>query len=321
MARFALPILLSLFSAVASASLMFDNTALLKRIEAGAVASGSDRLIVIEDGKVLLNTDFGRPAKVQSVQSISKSVCAIAIGVLLDRGQIRSVDEPMSTWIPSWRSHPAKSKITLRMILSHTSGLPNDTELGKAADRIEFAINRELVAAPGEKFIYSNVGSALFQHVIASASGMSVEAFVDQVLFVPLGIMKRSWAKDERGHEGTGGGLSMVSTDLVKIGEMMLGGGIFDGETVLSRASHDLIVTKSQGLEDYGLLWWLKLPQNQDSKRFRVHVAAGWGGQYIVVFPEKKLIAVRTRDPETISEANEAKQSFGEFVDLVSQWR
>ena len=308
-------------TALTSGAFAADNTELLRHLEAGAIESGSDHLTVIENGRVLYSNRFGQTEKVQSVQSITKSVCALAIGVLLDRGAIRTIEEPMSAWIPAWKSHPEKSKITLRMILSHTSGLPNDAELGNARDRIEYAIQRDLVAAPGEKFIYSNVGSALFQHVIASASGQSVESFVDQFLFLPLGITDRSWYKDELGHEGTGGGLSMRPSDLIKIGEMMLASGLYAGKQVVSALTHQLILKKSQTLVDYGLLWWLKLPKRPSASEFRAYTAAGWGGQYITVFPEKNLIAVRTRDPFTIDENNEEQQSFGTFIDLVTRWQ
>ena len=72
-----------------------------------------------------------------------------------------------------------------------------------------------------------------------------------------------------------------------------------------------LLVERSQPYFRYGLLFWL------DSALFS---ARGWGGQYIVVFPAKHLIAVRTKDPGSIDLEKLPKQAFRDFRQLVSQW-
>jgi CubicO group peptidase (beta-lactamase class C family) len=322
-------VIISLMGGLSSASAA-DNSALIRRMHEGAQKSGSDRLVITENGHTLLDDHFGQTdvrGPLQSVMSITKSVCALAIGILQDRGAIKSVDQPASTWIPEWKQDPVRSKITLKMLMTHTSGLPDDEAIGDASNRIDYATKIPLVAAPGEKFIYSGVGSALLQTVIAQASGQTLTAFIDEALFAPLGITDREWLTDATGHEKTGGGLSLRSSDLLKIGELMLGQGMYHGQRIVSAQRVSEMTTKSQSLEDYGLMWWLKNPNSpatsliKPSQKFKVFHAAGWGGQFIIVYPEKKLIVIRSRDPKTIDEKKMDEQEFGQLPWLATEWQ
>ena len=312
----------SIFLLAVSSAQAGDNKGLIETIQAGARASGSDRLIIVEKGQTLVDESFGKVEKMQSVMSVTKSVCSLSIGILMDRGAIKSIEQPASDWIPSWKDDAVRSKITLRMLMTHTSGLPDDNAIADAEDRIEFASKVALVAAPGEKFLYSGVGSALLQTVIAQASGQTLTQFVDEALLLPLGITSREWLMDKTGHEKTGGGLSLVPSDLLKIGEMMLARGVYHGKRIVSVKSYQRMITKSQTLEDYGLMWWLKNPQaNKGAKTFKVFMAVGWGGQFIIVYPEKDLIVVRTRDPKKIEEGKMSEQEYGDLAPLVAEWK
>lgn len=321
--RFFSPALLGLTLTFAlSSAHAGENSKLIETIQAGAKASGSDRLIIVEKGHTLVDEKFDQVEKVQSVMSITKSVCSLAIAILMDRGAIRSVDQPASDWISSWKNDQIRSKITLRMLLTHTSGLPDDNAIGEAEDRIEFASKVPLVSAPGEKFLYSGVGSALLQTVITQASGQTLTQFVDEALLHPLGITSRDWLMDKTGHEKTGGGLSLIPSDLLKIGELMLGRGVYKGTRLVSLKSYQRMITKSQELEDYGLMWWLKNPSARTgAKDFKLFLAAGWGGQFVIVYPDKGLLVIRTRDPKTIEESKMGEQDYGDLPKLVSEWK
>ena len=298
-----------------------NNQDLINRIVARARDSGSDYLTIIENGHTRYQGRFTQTEKLQDLQSVTKSISAIAVGILLDQGKIESLNEPMWHWIPSWRKHKQKSKITLKMILSQMSGLPDSSVIYTAPDRIDFAEHSDLVAEPGTKFIYSSVGSALLQCVIARAAGMSVSEFSRRQIFAPLGITRFEWHKDEAGQEKTGGALSMIPSDLAKIGTMLLNGGTYQGKTIMSLDSISKIRHKSQPHEDYGLMWWLKNPPGfKSNSHFHLFFADGWGGQYIVLYPAKNLVAIRTRDPANFDESH-PEQAFGEFTEMIASWQ
>ena len=311
-----------LASLVAPPARAASNQNLIDHIVARSRESGSDTLVIIENGHIRYQGRFSKKEKLQDLQSVTKSICAIAVGILLDEGKIDSLDTPMWHWIPSWRKDHRKAKITLKMIMRQTSGLPDSSAIYGAPDRISFAENASLIAEPGEKFIYSSVGSALLQRVISRAAGMSVTEFAKRQIFGPLGITSFEWLRDKAGQEKTGGALSMRPSDLVKLGEMMLNGGTYRNHTVISLDSISKIRARSPPYETYGLMWWLRNPPGvANNGHFRIFYADGWGGQYIVVYPAKNIVAVRTRDPSTIDESQMDVQGFGEFPEMISTWK
>lgn len=296
---------------------------LLKTIMARAKATGSDSLVIKQNGRVVVSTFFGQSDRVRNVQSVTKSIAALAIGLLHEQGRISSFDAPMSTWIPEWAHNPQKSKITLRMIMSHTSGLPAMVDgLFDAPDVIRASAAAELVGVPGAQHLYSNVGAMLLQTVIAQASGESPENFLNRNLFAPLGIFDARWKHDLAGHELTSGGLFLSTADLLAIGEMLLAEGRAGGFQIVAKATLQELTSKSQTYFDYGLLFWLNRAAGAPSDSpFVLFSAMGWGGQFISVYPDQGVVAIRTRDPLLIDYERLDEQYYRDFRELVSAWR
>ena len=307
------------------------NRELLEIIAREARESESDSVMIVQNGEVVFSEFYGEADRPRNVQSVTKSVCAIAIMILLEEGKIESLDVPMSRWIPAWTHDPMKSKITLGMILNNTSGLP-DTQARQsdppgAISVPDFFVNDDLVKAaaeaplntmPGLRFMYSSLGASLLQPVIKEASGQSVTAFVQAKIFDKLDITDASWRFDRAGQETTSGGLFLSTRDLVKIGQLMLGEGTYQGRQVFTPASARRMMAKSQPFRDYGLLWWIDyMPSETSGGLIAAH---GWGGQYIAILPEKNLVAVRTRDPYILSEFEIDRYRFRDFIDLVYWW-
>jgi len=314
-------ILLVTFLGLLSAFALPDNSTLIQKIAKHAVDTESDSLVIVQNGKVVYSNYFTGQDQVRSVQSITKSISSLAIGILIDQGKVESLDLPMSHWIPDWSEDSEKSKITLRMIMSHTSGLPDVNtvpEFWFQPNTVRAAIDTPLIASPGSQYLYSNIGASLLQQVISRSSGKSVTAFVGEFLFSPLGITDFIWKKDKAGNENTSGGLYLSTADLLKIGSTLLGGGCFEGKSIVRSSTLKILVTKSQPNVSYGLLFWLD--QSAAPSSAALFSARGWGGQYITVFPQKNLIAIRTKDPRTIVELKRETQSFQDFRSLISQW-
>ncbi len=275
----------------------------------------------MQNGQTIYSNYFGRQDVARSVASITKSICALEIGVLLDEKRIPSLDLPMSTWLPEWVLDTQRSKITLRMIMNHTSGLPDvDTvpDFWSKPDTVDAAKHIALVAEPGSRYLYSNIGTSLLQPVIEQAAGQTVTEFAQDRVFGPLNIHKFAWHKDKVGHEITSGGLFLTTADLLKIGSMLLQKGSYHGQLVLRPKTLETLLTRSQPFFPYGLLFWLDLSAGSQAEP--LFSARGWGGQYIVVFPERNLVAVRTKDPFSIDLGDLANQAFRDFRTLISEW-
>ena len=299
------------------------NEALLSEIIDKAKVSESDSLVIIENGQTVYSEFYGVPDQVRNVQSITKSVAALAIGILLDEAKISSLDLPLSQWLPVWANDSVKSRITLRMVLNHTSGIL-DSQFK------DFFGNPDLVATArganatgvGERFEYSSVAVSLLQTVIEQASGQKVETFVKDKILMPLEIFDFFWNKDKAGNEALSGGLGLNSESLAKLGQLVLQEGSYKGRQIIKATTLRLMLTKSQNYKSYGLLWWLQRPTGDTNpNNYQLFSAWGWGGQYIVVYPAKKLIAVRTKNPTSIVNDKFAVQEFSEFRSLIGKWQ
>lgn len=184
----------------------------------------------------------GRPAAMSGsakvpIGSITKACTATVAMILVGDGDLE-LDEPAGAVLGT--GSPADA-VTLRQLLSHTSGLPSDP----AADATTWSralTGIEPVCAPGSRFSYSNVGYAVVGRMIETATGMSWRDAVDAILCLPAGI-EPAFVGDPLGVAGhaasassvrvveqvlppllaPAGGLALSALDLVAFGRLHLG--------------------------------------------------------------------------------------------------
>ena len=212
--------------------------------------------------------------------------------------------------------------MTLRNILTHTSGLQDSDGVTSATDALAFDRALPLAHVPGTTFDYSNAGAQLLSGIIATAAGMNADQWVAQTYFAPMGIDQWKWTTDEAGNIDTAGGLFLTPRELLRLGRLLRDGGAWQGRQLVSAEWMQRMATSQiKAAPCYGLLWWLErdgcdtfTPPYGET---RAAYALGWGGQYVVVVPAAKLIAVRTRDPLVESQAEEEATFFAELPALV----
>lgn len=234
----------------------------LADIERNGRAAHSDAVLIQKDGVPLL--DVASTSEPIHLMSATKSIMALAIGLLLDDGKLASLDEPVSAIYPEWRQGQ-KRDITVRMLLEHTSGLQNvpnaGVELESAPDLVQLALAAEITSVPGSAFSYNNKATNLLPGIIARLAGQPVDAYLEARLFRPLGITRYDWMKDEAGTPLGMAGLSLSARDLAAIGQLMLDGGVAkDGTRLMSEHAISLMTVESAQSADVGLLWW-RLPE------------------------------------------------------------
>jgi CubicO group peptidase (beta-lactamase class C family) len=139
------------------------SAAQLQRIRQAAVDSHSDALLLVHDGRILLDSSQQAvPSRIE-LMSATKSVVALGIGLLIADGRLASIDVPVHQFFPEW-AQGRKREITVRMLLDHTSGLQNDpnagVEIEPAPDIVQLALAAELDAAPGSTFSYNKKASS-----------------------------------------------------------------------------------------------------------------------------------------------------------------
>lgn len=237
-----------------------------RRLEAfveSARLSGSDALVVLKDGKTVVERYFGEPVGPMACMSVTKAVASLAIGKLLDEGKIRSLDEPAATWFPEWKADPTKARITLRQLMTHTSGLPrlDGSELYPNDDMLAFARGLAVQYEPGTQWEYSNPGAMLLAGIVRQASGKPLDRYMQDTIFEPLGIMDWKWHRDRAGNPDAFGGLQLRPRDLAKIGQLMLDQGRWQGRQILSvRFVTEATAPSQQRHAHQGLVWSLHYP-------------------------------------------------------------
>lgn len=272
----------------------------------------------------------GSTSEYAHVYSVTKSVTSILVGIALDEGHLRSVDQALGELLPKYRSKMTKqvAGITLRQLLTHTSGIAgNSASSGSSAlaadDAVETILTAPLLNDPGTVFDYSNPGAHLVTAILAAATGRSVLSYAQEKLFDPLAIKTRpayvgraitavtaekpsrafltagfAWGTDRQGINSGCCFLKLTAPDMIKIGELYENDGVWHGQRLVSaqwvRDSTAPQVTPEQlGPEGgYGYFWWL-----DQIRGHRAFLAVGSFGQLVAVVPELELvIAVSTGD-------------------------
>ena len=105
------------------------NKAILDSIIRQSERTNSNALLIYQEGKPIYKNYFGNSVQLIEAMSASKSIVSIAIGLLIDKGLIKSIDEPVYTLYPEWKQGNKKN-ITIRHLLNHTSGLQNVPNAG-----------------------------------------------------------------------------------------------------------------------------------------------------------------------------------------------
>lgn len=223
--------------------------------------AGSSALVVLRHGKVVGEWYFGGETQRIESMSATKGVVALAIGLLIDEGKIASADAPVSTYFPEWKGG-LKGKVTLRHLLSHTSGLAANADamdIYQSRDFVRYALDAHVVDIPGSQFFYNNKATNLLAGVVERASGEKLDAYLMRRLFEPLGIRDVFWQKDPSSNPLGMSGLRLHPVDFAKVGQLMLQRGVWQGQRILSESwIQACTAASSQAFAPAaGLLWWL----------------------------------------------------------------
>lgn len=235
-----------------------DPTA-LERLKVKAESEQSDAVVIVKDGKLIADWDFGKPRGPIEAMSATKSVVSLAVGRLLGEGKIKSLDQPVADFYPEWRQG-RKRNITVRHLLNHTSGLddkPTAQEIYASPDFVQFALTADVASDPGTKFFYNNKATNLLAGVVFRASAKPLDEYVAREIFAPLGITGFGWSKDSAGNPHAMAGLQISAIDFAKIGQLMLDEGVWRGRRILSREWVAESIAEGQPFNPKcGLLWW-----------------------------------------------------------------
>jgi len=277
-------------------------------------------LLVIRNGYLVLEEYFNDNNAYQGfeIRSITKSFLSALIGIAIDKGFINSIDDKLLDFFPEYVTNEIderKYDITLKHLLLMQAGFPGDQsdyyDNIDSYNLVESFLKIPLVRDPGEQVIYSTATAHLVSAILSKSTGLNAWEFAKKYLHPQLGIDFINWDMDLQQNSIGGTGITCNSRDLARFGFLYMNDGFVDGTQIISKNwiemtfSDELLKNRSWGpISHLGIqyYWW---SGQFDSQSFMM--ASGYGGQFIICFPEQELIIVTTGDPYNYSSSYNVK--------------
>lgn len=276
-------------------------------------AERGDALLVMVDGRIVFEAYHGR-GKVD-VPHVLHSGTKSFVGVLAIAAQqdaLLVLDEPVATTLTEWQRDPAKRAITIRQLLTLTSGY----EGGRSGRPPTYAaaITAPTIAPPGEVFDYGPNPFQAFGELLKrklATRGETVAAYLKRRVLDPLGIIVGEWAGMAEGEPSLPSGAELTAREWAKFGEFVRQQGTARGQQVLPWEALSELFVGTQANPAYGLTWWLNVPVStaleEEVRLLAMNfqgvdevpglegmvVAAGAFKQRLYVIPSHRMVVVR----------------------------
>jgi CubicO group peptidase (beta-lactamase class C family) len=266
----------------------------------------------------------------QGTASLAKAlVGGMSLAVAMTDGKI-SIDDPASKFIPQWKNDIRKSKITIRHLGSHTSGLSDSTTEGVQHEaqpgwmgafwqrldppRDPFTLARDeapLLFAPGEKLQYSNPGIGMMTYCVTAAirdgAQQDIRTLLRERVMRPIGVPDDEWTVgygktfvvDGLPLVATWGGGAYTPRATARIGRLVLREGDWDGQRILSKEVVRQVTGDAGLIGHCGMGWWSNGGQRYPGLPKDAVWGAGAGDQLLFVVPSLNLIMVRNGETLT----------------------
>lgn len=254
-------------------------------------------------------------------RSAFKSIPSLLAGIALDKGHLKSLDTPLLDFFPEFTPKDIrKQQISLRHLLEMKGGLRAEEfygigpyledEMWDTDNWIKYSLEVPMKDEPGLNFSYNSCEPLLLGAALSHAVEETIMDFSKEYLFGPLGITDYRWTISPGGYGMTAGSFFMKPRDMLKLGELVLREGKWQGQTIISgpwigtstRCSTpiDYSFVRYSRIDNakyqsarYGYYWYKERLRYEDIDTV-VLFASGNGGQYIMILPDWDMVAVFT---------------------------
>lgn len=271
-------------------------------------------LLISKDGEIRYEF-FAHPSEKDRklhVASVTKSIFSLLVGIALDRKHIASVHEKVIDFFPELKIN-SRNKTLAQLEIKHLLTMTAPYKFrSEPYSKVFSTQNWGLTALhllggkrPIGEFQYTTVGIQVLASLLERAIGINIHAFATKYLFEPLNITTpetltidsretyfhfiknqyaNCWAADPQGTNTSGWGLMLSVYDMLKIGQLCLQQGCWEGTTIVSPQWIEVSTSphSSWDNKNYGYLWWIL-----DKGKF---AAIGDGGNIIYIHCKKRLV-------------------------------
>ncbi|WP_432403164.1 serine hydrolase domain-containing protein [Wukongibacter sp. M2B1] len=265
------------------------------------------------------------PDNTHHVTSVTKSIISTLIGIAIDAGYIKNVNQKVLDFFPEYVSYDTdsqKRKITIGHLLTMTAPYPFDDwqepldKMCMQPDWVKYTL--DMLGQDGVigTFKYSTAGAHLLSAIITRSTGKSAREFANERLFKSIGMKEiqsyemksfgfedlfgknvKGWVKDPKGNSTGGWGLTLTVRDMARFGFLYLNRGTWNNKQIISKTWVDKSTSLhsktliDESIINYGYLWWLR-----ETDGVFAYLALGDGGNVICCIPEKDLVIAIASD-------------------------
>jgi CubicO group peptidase (beta-lactamase class C family) len=262
---------------------------------------------------------------------MAKSFVSMAVGAALKDGFIKSLEDPISDYLP-WYSRPDdRQKVRIKHLLTMSSGIAFDEHYlnplafparANYGDHLQALVqNYRPLQPPGEVFDYQSGNTQLLAFIVEAATGKTLSAYFSEKIWQPIGASQTAfWSLDrEQGMEKGFCCFNSNARDFARIGRLFLDSGLVDGQQILPSEYIASAVSRAPLREAdgtpcmrYGYQWWIWNYKDRD-----IFYARGIKGQYIICIPDLNTVVVRLGHKRKKPEGYEPPPEFFTLVDIA----
>jgi CubicO group peptidase (beta-lactamase class C family) len=245
--------------------------------------------------------------------SMSKSVISALIGIAINEGKIRSIEETVTDYLPEFAG-TGYDNVRIKDVLQMSSGVGFNEDYGDFNSDInvmgryfalgmpmaDFAKRLKRAREPGTYNLYVSIDTQVLGMILTKATGQSITQYMQDKLWSRIGAESDAyWIVDNSGMEFAIGGLNVTARDYAKLGQLFLDSGRWQGKQVVPQdwvhasttpdAPHLMPGKRDNAAErdGYGFQWWI--PEGADDE----FNAQGIYGQFIYIDPDKAIVIVK----------------------------
>jgi CubicO group peptidase (beta-lactamase class C family) len=288
--------------------------------------------LVIQDQKILYEEywDGYSDSSYSNSFSAGKAIVSLLVGIALDEGKIKSLNQPVGEFLPSYNEGLEK-QLTIRHLLTMSSGLDWQEEYSTpfsptaqayyGSDINALMNDMKIIEEPGKEFDYLSGNTQLLAMVLESATGQRISHYASERLWKRIGARDDAlWNLDrEDGMEKAYCCFNTNVRDYARFGQLLLNKGLWNGNRIISEAYLEEATTPKAYLTDketgdpvnfYGFQWWII-----NYKGHQIPYMRGILGQYIFVIPDKNAVVVRLGHKRSSNYAGHHPQDVVDYLD------